>query len=275
MMKLIKPEEAKELIGKEGVKIVEVDYDPESAYNIGHIPTAILLDWKKDLNKYPERDIIDKESFERLMSEKGISNDDLIILYGDYNNWFAAFALWIFDIYGHDNVKILDGGRNKWIDLGYPMTTEVPKYPRTEYKVAKVDLTLRAYFIDVLKRLRDPNTVLIDVRSPAEFNGEITAPPEYPNEQTQRAGHIPGAVNIPWAKAVNEDGTLKSPDEIRRIYEDAGIAPDKDVIVYCRIGERAAFTYFVLRHVLGLKNVRVYDGSWSEWGNLVGVPIEK
>jgi len=275
MEKVIQPEELKEMLGREGVKVVEVDYDPKTAYELGHIPGAILIDWKKDLNKYPERDIISPEEFEDLMSRLGITNDDHVILYGDYNNWFAAFAFWIFEMYGHEKLSILNGGRNKWIELGYPMTRERPEIKPSKYRVAKVDLTRRAYFLDVMKRLRDPNTVLVDVRSPAEYRGEITAPPEYPNEQAQRAGHIPGAVNIPWAKAVNDDGTFKDVDEIRRLYEELGVKPDKEVIVYCRIGERAAFTYFVLRHLLGFPRVRVYDGSWSEWGNMVGAPIEK
>ena len=275
MEKVIQPEELKEMLGKEGVKVVEVDYDPKTAYELGHIPGAILIDWKRDLNKYPERDIISPEEFEKLMSRLGISNDDHVILYGDYNNWFAAFAFWIFEMYGHEKLSILNGGRNKWIELGYPMTRERPEVKPTTYRVSKVDLTKRAYFLDVMKRLRDPNTVLVDVRSPAEYRGEITAPPEYPNEQAQRAGHIPGAVNIPWAKAVNDDGTFKDVDEIRKLYEELGVKPDKEVIVYCRIGERAAFTYFVLRHLLGFPKVRVYDGSWSEWGNMVGAPIEK
>ena len=275
MEKVIQPEELKEMLGKEGVKVVEVDYDPKTAYELGHIPGAILIDWKRDLNKYPERDIVSPEEFEKLMSRLGISNDDHVILYGDYNNWFAAFAFWIFEMYGHEKLSILNGGRNKWIELGYPMTRERPEVKPTTYKVSKVDLTKRAFFLDVMKRLRDPNTVLVDVRSPAEYRGEITAPPEYPNEQAQRAGHIPGAVNIPWAKAVNDDGTFKDVDEIRKLYEELGVKPDKEVIVYCRIGERAAFTYFVLRHLLGFPKVRVYDGSWSEWGNMVGAPIEK
>ena len=275
MEKVVQPEELKEMLGKEGVKVVEVDYDPKTAYELGHIPGAILIDWKKDLNKYPERDIISPEEFEKLMSRLGISNDDHVILYGDYNNWFAAFAFWVFEMYGHEKISILNGGRNKWIELGYPMTKEKPVIEPSTYKVGKVDLTKRAYFLDVMKRLRDPGTVLVDVRSPAEYRGEITAPPEYPNEQAQRAGHIPGAVNIPWAKAVNDDGTFKDVEEIRKLYEELGVKPDKEVIVYCRIGERAAFTYFVLRHLLGFPKVRVYDGSWSEWGNMVGAPIEK
>ena len=257
------------------VKVIEVDYDPVSAYNIGHIPGALLIDWKKDLNKYPERDIIDKDGFESLMSRLGISNDDLVILYGDYNNWFAAFAYWVFKVYGHDSVKILNGGRKKWIELGKPLTREIPQVRSTQYRVRKVDLSIRASFLDVLKNLRNPNVALVDVRSPAEYRGEISAPPEYPNEAAQRAGHIPGAVNIPWAQAVREDGTFKSPEELRALYEGRGVTPDKEVIVYCRIGERAAHTFFVLRELLGYRKVRLYDGSWSEWGNMVGAPIER
>jgi thiosulfate/3-mercaptopyruvate sulfurtransferase len=257
------------------VKVIEVDYDPASAYNIGHIPGALLIDWKKDLNKYPERDIIDKDGFESLMSRLGISNDDLVILYGDYNNWFAAFAYWVFKVYGHDSVKILNGGRKKLIELGKPLTREIPQVRPTQYRVRKVDLSIRASFLDVLKNLRNPNVALVDVRSPAEYRGEISAPPEYPNEAAQRAGHIPGAVNIPWAQAVREDGTFKSPEELRALYEGRGVTPDKEVIVYCRIGERAAHTFFVLRELLGYRKVRLYDGSWSEWGNMVGAPIER
>ncbi|HIQ13262.1 MAG TPA: sulfurtransferase [Thermoprotei archaeon] len=272
--KIIEPQELRDLLGKGEVKVIEVDYDPSTAYELGHIPGALLIDWKRDLNKYPERDIIDPEGFEKLMSRLGISNDDLVVLYGDYNNWFATFALWVFDLYGHDNAKILNGGRNKWIDLDYPMTKEVPNVTPSNYKIARVDLTRRATFLDVMRRLRDPNVVLVDVRSPAEYKGEVTAPPEYPNEAAQRGGHIPGAINIPWAKAVNDDGTLKPIEELRKLYSDLGVTPDKDIIIYCRIGERAAFTYFVLHHLLGYDKIKVYDGSWSEWGNLVGAPIE-
>ncbi len=272
---VIQPEELKSRLGEEGLKVIEVDYEPKTAYELGHIPGSLLIDWKKDLNKYPERDIVGPEEFEALMSRLGVSNDDFVVLYGDFNNWFATFAFWVFEIYGHEKVAILNGGRNKWIELGYPMTKDVPETKPTEYKVEKVDLTRRAFFLDVMKRLRDPNAVLVDVRSPAEYKGEITAPPEYPNEQAQRGGHIPGAVNIPWAKAVRDDGTFKDVEEIRKLYEELGVTPDKEVIVYCRIGERAAFTYFVLKHLLGFPRVRVYDGSWSEWGNMVGAPIEK
>ncbi len=272
---LVEPDWLQENLGREGLKVIEVDYDPDTAYKVGHIPGALLIDWRKDLNKYPERDIIDKEGFEELMSRLGVSNDDLVILYGDYNNWFAAFAFWIFKIYGHEKVKLLNGGRTKWIQDGRPLTKEPPPQPkRTQYRVAKVDYSIRATFLDVLRNLRDPRVVLVDVRSPDEYTGKITAPPEYPNEAAQRGGHIPGAVNIPWARTVNQDGTFKSPEELRRLYEEKGVTPDKEVIVYCRIGERAAHTFFVLTQLLGFKRVRVYDGSWSEWGNMVGVPIE-
>ncbi len=272
---LVEPEWLKENLGKPGVKVVEVDYDPRTAYNLGHIPGALLIDWRRDLNKYPERDIIDKEGFEALMSKLGIKNTDFVVLYGDYNNWFAAFAYWIFKIYGHEKVALLNGGRKKWIELGYPMEKgEPPKPEPSNYKVERVDLTLRAYFIDVMKSLWRNDVALVDVRSPAEYKGEVTAPPEYPNEAAQRGGHIPGAVNIPWSLAVNEDGTFKPVEELRRLYEEKGVTPDKEVIVYCRIGERAAFTFFVLRELLGYKRVRVYDGSWSEWGNMVGAPVK-
>lgn len=269
---LVEPEWLESRLGEEGIKVVEVDYDPDTAYRVGHIPGALLIDWKKDLNKYPERDIIDREGFETLMRRLGIRNDDLVVLYGDYNNWFAAFAYWVFKIYGHDKVALLNGGRKKWIETGRPMTKEEPKVSESDYRVSRVDLALRAYFIDVLRNLWRRDVVLVDVRSPDEYTGKVTAPPEYPNEQAQRGGHIPGAVNIPWSIAVREDGTFKPIEELRRIYEEKGVTPDKEVIVYCRIGERAAFTFYVLRELLGYPKVRVYDGSWSEWGNMVGAP---
>ncbi|MEB3861453.1 MAG: sulfurtransferase [Desulfurococcales archaeon] len=272
---LVEAEWLRERLGSPDIVVVEVDYDPDTAYRVGHIPGAVLVDWRRDLNKYPERDIIDRDSFEALMSRLGVEPGSHVILYGDYNNWFAAFAYWIMKIYGHERVSLLNGGRSRWIMLDYPMTREEPSRKRTSYKVAKVDLTLRAYFLDVLKRLRDPGVALVDVRSPEEYKGEITAPPEYPNEAAQRGGHIPGAVNIPWKKAVQEDGRFKPVEELRRMYEQAGVTPDKEVIIYCRIGERAAHTFFVLKELLGYPKVRVYDGSWSEWGNMIGAPIEK
>jgi len=258
------------------VRIVEVDYDPKLAYEQGHIPGAVLIDWRKDMNDPVQRDIIDASAFERLMSRLGISNDTTVILYGDYNNWFAAFAFWVFKIYDHKDVRLLNGGRKKWIDSGEEITKEVPTYPPAVYRVERINLENRIFLYDLLKiKAANPNVVLVDVRSPAEYKGEITAPPEYPNEQAQRGGHIPGAVNIPWAQAVNDDGTFKSVEELRRLYESKGVSPDKEVITYCRIGERASHTWFVLKYLLGYKNVKVYDGSWSEYGNLVKFPIEK
>ena len=258
------------------VRIVEVDYDPRLAYEQGHIPGAVLIDWRKDMNDPVQRDIIGPEAFEKLMSRLGISNDTTVVLYGDYNNWFAAFAFWVFKLYDHDDVKILNGGRKKWIDDVGELTKETPSYPPTQYKVKRINLEDRIFLHDLLKlKAANPKLVLVDVRSPAEFKGEITAPPEYANEQTQRAGHIPGAVNIPWAQAVNDDGTFKPVEELKRLYETKGVTPDKDVVTYCRIGERASHTWFVLKYLLGYRNVKVYDGSWSEYGNLVRFPIEK
>ncbi len=271
---LVEPGWLEKHLGEEDVKIVEVDYDPDTAYRVGHIPGALLIDWKRDLNKYPERDIIDRDGFESLMRRLGIRNNDTVILYGDYNNWFAAFAYWVFKIYGHDNVALLNGGRKKWIETGRPMTREEPRVAESDYRVARVDFSLRALFIDVLRNLWRRDVVLVDVRSPDEYTGKVTAPPEYPNEQAQRGGHIPGAVNIPWSIAVRDDGTFKPLEELRKIYEEKGVTPDKEVIVYCRIGERAAFTFYVLRELLGYPRVRVYDGSWSEWGNMVGAPVK-
>jgi thiosulfate/3-mercaptopyruvate sulfurtransferase len=266
----------KQNLGKPGIAIVEVDYDPKLAYEQGHIPGALLIDWRKDMNKPDVRDIIDAGEFEKLMSRLGISNDTHVILYGDYNNWFATFAFWVFEMYGHQKVQLLNGGRKKWIDSGGELTKEVPAVKPATYKVPKVNYENRVFLEDLLKmKIADPNLVLVDVRSPAEYTGEITAPPEYPNEHAQRGGHIPGAVNIPWGQAIREDGTFKSVEELRQLYSSKGVVPDKRVVTYCRIGERASVTWFVLKHLLGYKDVKVYDGSWTEWGNLVRFPIEK
>jgi thiosulfate/3-mercaptopyruvate sulfurtransferase len=266
----------KQNLGKPGIAIVEVDYDPKLAYEQGHIPGALLIDWRKDVNKPDVRDIIDAGEFEKLMSRLGISNDTHVILYGDYNNWFATFAFWVFEMYGHQKVQLLNGGRKKWIDSGGELTKEVPAVKPATYKVPKVNYENRVFLEDLLKmKIADPNLVLVDVRSPAEYTGEITAPPEYPNEHAQRGGHIPGAVNIPWGQAIREDGTFKSAEELRQLYSSKGVVPDKRVVTYCRIGERASVTWFVLKHLLGYKDVKVYDGSWTEWGNLVRFPIEK
>ena len=258
------------------IRIVEVDYDPRLAYEQGHIPGAVLIDWRKDMNDPVQRDIIGPSDFEKLMSRLGIENDTTVILYGDYNNWFATFAFWVFKMYNHKDVRILNGGRKKWIDTGGELTKEVPNYPPTSYKVEKIVLENRIFLDDLLKlKAANPSLVLVDVRSPAEYKGEITAPPEYPEEHAQRGGHIPGAVNIPWAQAVNDDGTFKPVEELRKLYESKGVTPDKEIITYCRIGERASHTWFVLKYLLGYDNVKVYDGSWTEWGNLVRFPIAK
>jgi len=266
----------KQNLGKPGIAIIEVDYDPKLAYEQGHIPGALLIDWRKDMNKPDVRDIIDAGEFEKLMSRLGISNDTHVILYGDYNNWFATFAFWVFEMYGHQKVQLLNGGRKKWIDSGGELTKEVPAVKPATYKIPKVNYENRVFLEDLLKmKIADPSLVLVDVRSPAEFTGEISAPPEYPNEHAQRGGHIPGAVNIPWGQAIREDGTFKSAEELRQLYSSKGVVPDKKVVTYCRIGERASVTWFVLKHLLGYKDVKVYDGSWTEWGNLVRFPIEK
>ena len=259
------------------IKILEVDYDPENAYKQGHIPGAYLVWWKKDINDANRRDIINKQQFEVLMSRVGATPKTEIILYGDFNNWFAAFALWVFNYYGHKQTKIMNGGRKKWELEKRQYTNEEPDAGSSNYIAQPPEEGIRAYLPDVRRALDRVNeTVLVDVRSPKEFSGEITAPPEYPTEHAQRGGHIPGANNIPWAQAVKEsDGTFKSPQELKSLYEAKGVTPDKDVICYCRIGERSSHTWFVLKYLLGYPSVRNYDGSWTEWGNMIGNPIEK
>ncbi len=260
-------------LGDESIRLVEVDVDT-TAYESGHIPGAIGFNWQTQLQHRVRRDIISREEFEQLLSESGISNDHTVILYGDNNNWFAAYAFWLFSIYGHEKLYLMDGGRKKWLAEGRPLTTEVPRYPRTRYQAEEPDWTLRAYSAQVMQAIGNPQVALVDVRSPQEFTGEVIAPPGM-TETAQRGGHIPGAVNIPWAQAVNEDGTFKTVDELRALYASKGVTPDKEVIAYCRIGERSSHTWFVLRHLLGYPHVRNYDGSWTEWGNLVGAPIER
>ncbi|MBV9207510.1 MAG: sulfurtransferase [Actinobacteria bacterium] len=259
-------------IGEPGVVIVEVDEDT-SAYDKGHIPTAIKLDWKKDLQDPVRRDFVDKTGFEALLSERGISDDDTVVLYGGNNNWFAAYAYWYFRLYGHDKVLLLDGGRKKWELDSRELSTDVPRRPRTSYAAREQDASLRALRDEVIGAIGKRN--LVDVRSPDEFTGRLLAPAHLPQEQAQRAGHIPTARNVPWSKAANEDGTFRSDDELRALYEgEAGLDFAKDTIAYCRIGERSAHTWFVLHELLGLPNVKNYDGSWTEYGSLVGVPIE-
>ena len=263
-------------LSNNSIKIVEVDYDPENAYRQGHIQGASLIWWKRDVNDPITRDIVNKAQFEDLMSRNGITSDSEVILYGDFNNWFAAFVFWIFKYYGHEKVKIMNGGRKKWELEKRTYTKDEPQIQKTKYISQPPNEGVRAYLFDVRRAVDRKDTVLVDVRSPKEFSGEITAPPEYPMEHAQRGGHIPGASNIPWASAVNDaDGTFKAIDELRKIYESKGVTPERDVICYCRIGERSSHTWFVLKYLLGYPQVRNYDGSWTEWGNMIGNPIEK
>jgi thiosulfate/3-mercaptopyruvate sulfurtransferase len=255
-----------------GVVLVEVDEDT-SAYDKGHIRNAVKLDWKKDLQDPVRRDFVDRRGFEQLLSERGISNDDTVVLYGGNNNWFAAYAYWYFKLYGHHDVKLLDGGRKKWELESREMVTAVPERARTSYQATVQDSSLRAMRDEVIAAIGKQN--LVDVRSPDEFTGKLLAPAHLPQEQAQRAGHIPTAKNVPWSKAANDDGTFKTDDDLRTLYQgDAGLDFGKDTIAYCRIGERSAHTWFVLHELLGLPRVKNYDGSWTEYGSLVGVPIE-
>ncbi len=257
------------------LRIVEVDYDPTANYQLGHIPGAVLWDWRRDLNHPIQRDILSREQLQDLLETSGIDKDTKIALYGDFNNWFAAYAFWDLQYYGVKNVVLINGGRKKWIDEDKPLTQEVLKPQRSKFSVPGPNETIRVYLRDVADVYRKPNTILVDVRGPKEFTGEITAPPEYPNEHAQRGGHIPGAVNIPWSQAVREDGTFKEVGDLKKLYEGQGVTKDKDIVTYCRIGERSSFTWFVLHYLLGYDRVRNYDGSWTEWGNLVRNPIEK
>jgi thiosulfate/3-mercaptopyruvate sulfurtransferase len=257
------------------VRVVEVDYDPTANYNMGHVPGAVLLDWRKDLNDPTARDLVSKEQLGQLLSNAGATNQTTLVLYGDFNNWFAAFAYWILKYYGVEKAVLMNGGRKKWLAEDHEVTKEIPNYPKTTFKTSGPNEQLRTYLDYVRSSVKKSDKVLVDVRSPAEFTGEITAPPEYPNEHAQRGGHIPGAVNIPWSQAVKEDGTFKSAEDIAKLYESKGVTADKEVITYCRIGERSSFTWFVLKYLLGYPNVKNYDGSWTEWGNMIRNPIEK
>ena len=257
-----------------GIVLAEVDEAPE-LYEEGHIADAVKLHWRDDLQDPVVRDLVEKEAFEQLLGRLGISNETTLVLYGDKNNWFAAYAYWYLKIYGHEDVRILDGGRQKWIDESRELTTEVPSPKPAGYQAQERDESIRAYRDAVREMIDAGEKALVDVRSPAEFSGELIAPPGYEQEGAQRGGHIPRAASIPWASAVQDDGTFKPADELRELYEGKGITADKEVTAYCRIGERSAHTWFVLRELLGYPEVRNYDGSWTEWGNLVDVPIEK
>jgi thiosulfate/3-mercaptopyruvate sulfurtransferase len=263
-----------EHLGDENIAVAEVDENPD-LYDEGHIPGAVKLHWREDLQDPVERDLVDRETFERVLGERGIGNDTTVVLYGDKNNWFAAYAYWYLKTYGHGDVRILDGGRQKWIDEGREVTTDVPSPEAKTYRAQERDESIRAYRDQVLEWLGASERALVDVRSPGEYAGDLISPPGYEQEGAQRGGHIPTAASIPWASAVQDDGTFKTPDDLRRLYQSKGVTPEKEVTAYCRIGERSAHTWFVLRELLGYEKVRNYDGSWTEWGNLVDVPIEK
>ncbi len=257
-----------------GLRIVEADEDV-LLYEQGHVPGAVKLDWLVDVQDPVQRDFVDKPGFEKLMSRWGIGNDTTVIFYGDRNNWYACYSFWLFKYYGHQNAKIMNGGRQKWADEGRQLSREVPQVQASQYTAKEPDASIRAFRPDVEGTLGKSDTVLVDVRSPQEYRGEVLHMIGYPQEGAQRAGHVPGAKSIPWGTAVRENGTFKSPDELTEIYGGKGVTSDKDVIAYCRIGERSAHTWFVLTRLLGYGNVRNYDGSWTEWGSLVRAPIEK
>ncbi|HWS81045.1 MAG TPA: sulfurtransferase [Rubrobacter sp.] len=270
---------AENLDDTENVRIVESDEDV-LLYDIGHVPNAVKIDWVEDLNDPLMRDYLDPEHFASLMAEKGISPDTTVVFYGDRNNWWATYALWVFRLFGHENVKVMDGGRVKWEAEGREMSQETPSFPNAQYPTPqRDDSKIRAFREDVmahLEKVRSSEGGLIDVRSPGEYRGELLHMPDYPQEGALRGGHIPGAANVPWARAANEDGTFKNAQELREIYEgEAGLSPDEDTIAYCRIGERSSHTWFVLSYLLGYDNVKNYDGSWTEWGNTVRAPIER
>jgi thiosulfate/3-mercaptopyruvate sulfurtransferase len=258
-------------------RIAEVDYDPKANYQLGHVPGAVLFDWRQDINDPVSRNVLSKQAYEDLLQRAGVNNDTTLVLYGDFNNWFAAFAFWVFKYYGFKDVRIMNGGRKKWLEEDREVNKDIPNYPKGNLKATDPDKNIRVFLDEVKQSLDAKDRIrMVDVRSPKEFTGEILAPPEYPTEHAQRGGHIPGAENIPWAQAVNDkDGTFKSADELKKLYESKGITPDKEIIAYCRIGERSSHTWFVLKYLLGYPNVKNYDGSWTEWGNMIANPIEK
>jgi len=267
---LVSADWAEKNLDTPGLVFVEVDEDT-SAYDAGHIPGAVKIDWKQDLQDPVRRDFVNKSQFEALLSERGISNNDTVVLYGGNNNWFAAYAYWYFKLYGHGDVKLLDGGRKRWELDNRPLVKDVTSREHTSYSAQEQDLSIRAFRDEVVAAIGVQN--LVDVRSPDEYAGRLLAPAHLPQEQAQRAGHIPTAISVPWSKAANEDGTFKSDDDLRALYGAAGLDQGKDTIAYCRIGERSSHTWFVLRELLGEQNVKNYDGSWTEYGSLVGVPV--
>jgi thiosulfate/3-mercaptopyruvate sulfurtransferase len=256
------------------IRIVESDEDV-LLYDVGHVPGAIKVDWHTELQHQVVRDYIDKDAFAKLVGGKGIGNNHTVVFYGDRNNWWACYALWVFKMYGHQDCRIMNGGRQKWIDEGRPLTQERPNYPAVNYTASGPDLSIRAFRQEVTDHIQ-AHKPLIDVRSPGEYSGELLHMPDYPQEGALRGGHIPGAASVPWGQAVAPNATFKSADELKALYEGrAGLKQQDDVVVYCRIGERSSHTWFVLTYLLGYPHVRNYDGSWTEWGNLVGAPIEK
>ena len=267
---LVTADWAEKNLGTDGIVFLEVDEDT-TAYDGGHLPGAVKINWTTELQDPVRRDIVDKDQFARLLSAKGVGNDDTVVLYGGNNNWFAAYAYWQFKLYGHEKVKLLDGGRKKWELDGRELVKDVPERPSTSYRAKDPDLSIRAFRDEVVASIGAKN--LVDVRSPDEFSGKIKAPAHLPQEQSQRAGHIPTAINVPWSKAANDDGTFKSDAELKELYGNAGLDLGSDIIAYCRIGERSAHTWFVLHEILGQPNVKNYDGSWTEYGSLVGVPV--
>jgi thiosulfate/3-mercaptopyruvate sulfurtransferase len=268
---LVTADWAEENINTPGVVFVEVDEDT-SAYDGGHIAGAVKLDWKADLQDQVRRDFVNKEQFEALLSSRGISNDDTVILYGGNNNWFAAYAYWYFTLYGHNDVKLLDGGRKKWELDGRELSKDTVSRPATTYTAKDQDTSIRAYRDEVIASIGTKN--FLDIRSPDEYSGKLLAPAHLPQEQSQRPGHIPGAKNVPWSKTANEDGTFKSDADIKALYDEVGLDLSKDTIAYCRIGERSSHSWFAIHELLGHSNIKNYDGSWTEYGSLVGVPIE-
>jgi thiosulfate/3-mercaptopyruvate sulfurtransferase len=273
---LVDTQWAEEHLKDPKVRIAEVDYDSKANYELGHIPGAVLFDWKNDINDPLTRNVLTKESCQNLLQNAGINNDTSLLLYGDFNNWFAAFAFWVLKYYGYKDVRLINGGRKKWLQEDRALTKEVPSYSKGNFAANEPDSQIRIFLDEVKRAVSAPGLKMVDVRSPKEFSGEILAPPEYPTEHAQRGGHIPGAVNIPWAQAVNDgDGTFKNTEELKQLYESKGITPDKEIIAYCRIGERSSHTWFVLKYLLGYPNVKNYDGSWTEWGNMIANQIEK
>ncbi|MUL76402.1 sulfurtransferase [Mycolicibacterium sp. CBMA 226] len=269
---LVSTEWAENNLDTAGVVFVEVDENTSAYDDEGHIPGAVKLDWRDDLQDSVKRDFVDQQQFSKLLSDKGISNDDTVVLYGGNNNWFAAYAYWYFKLYGHNAVKLLDGGRKRWELDDRPLVKDATVRPATSYEAKPIDNSIRAFRDEVIAAINTKN--LVDVRSPDEFSGKILAPAHLPQEQSQRPGHVPSAINVPWSRAANDDGTFKSDEELAKIYADAGLDGEKETIAYCRIGERSSHTWFVLQELLGHRNVKNYDGSWTEYGSLVGAPIE-